>query len=40
MDSILNAMKDAEFRKLLIEYAQELQDPENKKVRVRARVRE
>ncbi len=34
VDKISKALKDDEFRKLFFEYAQEISDPENKKVRV------
>ena len=32
LDKFEKAMKDEEFRKLLVEYAKEISDPENKKV--------
>ena len=32
LDKFEQAMKDEEFRKLLVDYAKEISDPENKKV--------
>ena len=34
MEKFRNAMKKKEFRDLLVDYAKEIQDPENKKVRL------
>lgn len=33
LDKFEKALKDEEFRKLLVQYAEEISDPENKKVR-------
>ena len=32
LDKFEKALKDEEFRKLLVQYAEEISDPENKKV--------
>ena len=34
LEKFRNAMKKKEFRDLLVDYAKEIQDPENKKVRL------